>query len=112
MGGDRRLSGPPGTKQEPSMLQEDLTAPSMPTTLKGVLKSFHNGNGWGFVECREAYDMYGKDILVLREDLEGLPRTPGTRFSFTITEGRNGPLARNLRCLGEGTSALPMTTPV
>jgi len=103
--GDRRLPGP---KQEPpAMLRESAATLSTSTTFIGVLKSFNSGNGWGFVECKEAYNIYGKDILVLREDLEGLPRAPGTRVSFTITQGRNGPLARSLCCLSGG--GVPMS---
>jgi len=110
--GDRRLSEFPRPQQEPplTMLQESPTTPDTPT-FNGVLKSFNSGNGWGFVECKEAYDIYGKDILVLREDLEGLPRAPGTRVSFAITQGRNGPLAKGLRCQGGGMPVLAATVP-
>jgi len=111
--GDRRLPGP--QCEPPAMLQESDTAPSTPATFNGILKSFNSGNGWGFVECKEAYDVYGKDILVLREDLEGLPRTLGTRVSFTISQGRNGPLAKGLRCLSGGgmpASAMAASAPM
>jgi len=104
--GDRRPQ-----QRTATMLRESPTTPNSPSTFHGVLKSFNSGNGWGFVECKEAYDIYGKDILVLREDLEGLPRTPGTRVSFTITQGRNGPLAKGLRCSGGGMPASTMASP-
>mmetsp|Transcript_78620 Transcript_78620/g.254686 ORF Transcript_78620/g.254686 Transcript_78620/m.254686 type:complete len:417 (-) Transcript_78620:117-1367(-) len=66
----------------------------------GALKSFNPQKGWGFIECRETHAIYAKDILVLKAELAATPATPGLCLSFSVTQGRTGPIAVNVRMLG------------
>lgn len=68
----------------------------------GVIKSYNPQKGWGFVECLETQQIYGKDILVLKEELRGVPVSTGQRVAFSVSQGRKGPLATSIRLLGGG----------
>jgi len=65
----------------------------------GTIKSFNLTRGWGFVECSETEAIYGKDILLLKDELAGASVIPGQRVSFSVTQGRNGPLATDIQIL-------------
>eukprot|EP00413_Alexandrium_margalefii_P005848 CAMPEP_0204524324 /NCGR_PEP_ID=MMETSP0661-20131031/7317_1 /ASSEMBLY_ACC=CAM_ASM_000606 /TAXON_ID=109239 /ORGANISM="Alexandrium margalefi, Strain AMGDE01CS-322" /LENGTH=263 /DNA_ID=CAMNT_0051530075 /DNA_START=63 /DNA_END=851 /DNA_ORIENTATION=+ len=75
----------------------------------GTLKSYNPLKGWGFIECAETQQLYGKDILVLKTELRGVPPTQGTRLGFSVAQGRKGPIATSLRMLPKAIGAISAT---
>lgn len=72
----------------------------------GTIKSYSAQKGWGFVECAETQQIYGKDILVLKDELRGISPTPGQRVAFSVSQGRKGPLATSVRLLPAAIGAI------
>jgi len=65
-------------------------------SFSGVVKSFNQQKGWGFIECEETHSLYGKDIFVLKSALPGGNAQPGQVANFDVVEGDNGPQAGNI----------------
>lgn len=68
----------------------------------GVIKSFNLQKGWGFIECADTEQVYGKDIFVLKSSLPGGTANKGDRVTFSIKDGTNGPEA----CMVERSTVL------
>lgn len=73
----------------------------------GVVKSFNPQKGWGFIECDETFAAYGKDILFTKAELQGDTVDRGDTIEFSVTTGRNGPLAVDLRFLDRASDGMP-----
>lgn len=67
----------------------------------GTIKFYNSQKGWGFIECEETHDIYGKDIIVLRSSLPGGDCVKGSQVLFDIKEGPQGPQADNVQIIGE-----------
>jgi CspA family cold shock protein len=65
----------------------------------GFIKSFNQHKGWGFIESEEMRSLFGKDIMVLKQDLPDGFAVPGQEVAFQLSEGRNGLLATQLEFL-------------
>ena len=72
---------------------------------RGSIKSFVNKGGWGFISCTETFDLFGKDVFLLRSET-GLPFSdtwrlrPDKRVSFRIKVPDSGkPVAYNVKFL-------------
>jgi cold shock CspA family protein len=68
----------------------------------GMVKSYSDANGWGFIQCPKTQEMYGKDIMLLRGDLPGGTVMPGAQVSFTVAQGKKGPIANNVQIHSAG----------
>lgn len=66
----------------------------------GHLKSYNPQKGWGFIASEQTHDMFNKDIMVVKQDLDkALPKgdaKPGMQVSFSLAEGRTGVIAVDL----------------
>lgn len=71
----------------------------MQSSYLGTIKSFNPQKGWGFVECAETAAIYGKDILVPKDELGGTTVVPGQRVYFSVAQGRTGPIATDIQLL-------------
>jgi len=73
----------------------------------GILKMFDNTKGWGFLECDESRQLYGKDIFVhKREFPKGCTPDNGDRLRFIVERGRDArPEARRVTLDGPGIDA-------
>eukprot|EP00438_Fugacium_kawagutii_P027829 Skav201802 [mRNA] locus=scaffold1071:34155:36345:+ [translate_table: standard] len=65
----------------------------------GRIKSFHPDNGYGFIECSEAHQRFGRDVYLSRDelqklDIETIPDGIEVSFEIEVCQGR--PRARNL----------------
>lgn len=56
----------------------------------GYIKSFNPQKGWGHIECEETYALYGKDIFLLRSQLNGIIPKKGDEVYFSLAEGQQG----------------------
>lgn len=78
--------------------------PPVDTTriFEGSIKSFNQDKGWGHIDCAETRKLYGKDIFLLRSQLNGAEVGPGDLVTFTIRKGRSGVEATNVKVRGGG----------
>jgi len=67
----------------------------------GTLKSFNSQSGWGFIECPDTFQLYGKDMFVLKTSLPNGRIEKGTAVSFGVTDGKSGPEATDVCRVGE-----------
>jgi len=65
--------------------------------LQGWVKSFNPVKGWGFISSEQTQVLYGKDIMVRKEDLPGGHAEPNQSVSFVVMEGRTGPIASKVQ---------------
>mmetsp|Transcript_20984 Transcript_20984/g.45374 ORF Transcript_20984/g.45374 Transcript_20984/m.45374 type:complete len:430 (+) Transcript_20984:122-1411(+) len=67
----------------------------------GTVKSYNPSKGWGFIECPETHQMYGKDIFVLSSNLPKDRETrKGDKVAFQVIQGDNGMQGASIRYLG------------
>lgn len=73
----------------------------------GTIKSFNMQSGWGHIECEQTHQIYGKDIFLLRSQVNGLIPTKGDQVYFDVTEGQKGAEAANVQIIStnDGTGA-------
>jgi len=83
----------------PFQFQKMLT---MDKTFYGVIKSFNEEKGWGHISCDAAARAYGKDVFLLRTQLNGQTVQPGALVSFKVTMGHKGPHACAISLLPSG----------
>eukprot|EP00927_Polykrikos_kofoidii_P004221 TRINITY_DN11678_c0_g1_i1.p1 TRINITY_DN11678_c0_g1~~TRINITY_DN11678_c0_g1_i1.p1 ORF type:complete len:430 (-),score=62.92 TRINITY_DN11678_c0_g1_i1:201-1382(-) len=60
---------------------------------RGVVKSFNFEKGWGHISCDETWQIFGKDMFMLRSGLQGQSVVVGDEVTFTVTDGLRGPEA-------------------
>lgn len=63
----------------------------------GVMKTINSEKGWGHIECESLKKIYGKDMFVMRSNLEGIQVTLGQEVQFNVAQGPKGPHAVNIR---------------
>lgn len=68
----------------------------------GTVKSFNDDKGWGHISCQQTQAIYGKDMFVLRSQLNGATASPGAAVQFMVGQGAKGPEAHNVRVMGPG----------
>ncbi|CAE7923095.1 unnamed protein product, partial [Symbiodinium necroappetens] len=69
---------------------------------KGRIKSYQPGNGYGFIECPETYQDFGRDVYLSRQQLEQLrittiPSNTDVAFKVYVRDGK--PQAYDLELL-------------
>lgn len=72
----------------------------------GLIKSFNPQKGWGFIECPQTYELYGKDMFVLKNALPGGIANKGDQVAFTVIQEHNGPVAATVEVIGRGPASL------
>lgn len=69
---------------------------------QGAVKAFDEEKGFGFISCDESFELYNKDVFVLRSHMQGQTPAVGDRMEFTVTMGSKGPAAANIKLLFDG----------
>lgn len=67
----------------------------------GVIKSFNEKKGWGFLTSEETAHIFNKDIFVRKHELGEIVPRQGDQFQFTVMVGLGGRL--------EATNLMPMS---
>merc|ERR1719433_88088 len=68
----------------------------------GTIKSYNPDKGWGHINCPETRQMVGKDIFLLRSQLNGVVVSPGDKVRFRLKFGHyGGPEAVDVRILSD-----------
>mmetsp|Transcript_12649 Transcript_12649/g.40458 ORF Transcript_12649/g.40458 Transcript_12649/m.40458 type:complete len:356 (-) Transcript_12649:92-1159(-) len=71
----------------------------------GSVKAFHADRGWGHIECSDTFQIYGKDIFLLRSQLQGATSVSyGTQVSFRTVDNGRGPEAVDVTVIDPGSS--------
>jgi len=66
--------------------------------MQGRIKSFNDEKGFGFIENRELYDKYGRDVFIHRKQMGDL--TEGTEITFKCDVNADGkPQARDVETM-------------
>lgn len=64
----------------------------------GTLRGMNVEKGWGHIACEAMTKMLGRDIFVMKTNLEAAtPLAPGDSVSFNIEQGPKGPHATNIQ---------------
>lgn len=66
----------------------------------GRIKSFEPQKGYGFIDCPEAKERFGRDVFIHRREMGGLEVGSDVEFSIELNE-KGQPQARDLHRLGE-----------
>lgn len=77
-------------------------------THEGVVKSFNTSKGFGFIECEQTFELYQKDMFLMKSELRGHMPTKGKAVSFTVVEEHNGPVARGVTFLAGVNGGTPL----
>lgn len=77
----------------------------------GAIKSFNATKGFGFIECAQTFQMYSKDIFVLKSELPGQIAHQGDMFRFNVAEEHNGPVAREVQPMGRSAASQQPSRP-
>lgn len=62
----------------------------------GTMKTINAEKGWGHIECEALKKIYGKDVFVMRSNLENVQVAVGQEVHFNCAQGPKGPHAINL----------------
>lgn len=65
----------------------------------GYIKSFNPQKGWGFIECEQTQEQFGKDMFVLKNSLPGGVASRGDEVSFGVALEHNGPVACDVQVM-------------
>lgn len=76
------------------------------TSFVGKIKSFNPTKGWGFIECDDTFNMFGKDIFLMKTAVPPAGVQVGNFVSFTLVDGLKGQEASNVRVVGKGAQPL------
>merc|ERR1719487_2004086 len=71
--------------------------PDENSTFFGTMKTINAEKGWGHIECEALKKLYGKDMFVMKSNLEGNQVTVGQEVQFNVAQGPKGPHAVNIR---------------
>jgi len=66
----------------------------------GVIKSFSPNTGYGFIDCPQTRQIYGKDMFVMRSSLPNHSAEKGDQVTFSVVQEHNGPVATNVEIIG------------
>eukprot|EP00927_Polykrikos_kofoidii_P078895 TRINITY_DN75695_c0_g1_i1.p1 TRINITY_DN75695_c0_g1~~TRINITY_DN75695_c0_g1_i1.p1 ORF type:complete len:408 (-),score=64.01 TRINITY_DN75695_c0_g1_i1:40-1263(-) len=71
--------------------------------LLGVIRSYSQATGFGFIVCKETQELLGRDVFIQRQEADPVSATVGATVSFTIEMNKEGkPKARNVMLEVEG----------
>merc|ERR1712070_777298 len=90
------MFGPPGYGAPPNMAKQAAANQQF----RGHIKSFNEEKGFGFIECSEAHQLFGRDVFLAQANKGDL--AVGTPVSFTVeTNKRNMPQAKDLKAIAD-----------
>jgi len=69
----------------------------------GVVKSFNDAHGYGFIDCPETHAKFGRDVFIHQSRFEEIG--VGDRVSFKVQEKDGQPRARNVTLQEKGSGA-------
>jgi len=73
--------------ERPDQPKSNVAPPSPDKDFVGTLKSISEKNGYGFIECKEAYDSYGRDTWVDHKAIPSAAKVGDTlKFGVTLSE--------------------------
>lgn len=92
-------------KPRSQVATESEAAP--PKTYLGVIKSFAEGKGYGFIKCQATFEVYNSDVFLHKNDARLLGKaSPGTPVRFAVQLNNNGkPQARDVSLFNNGDAA-------
>jgi len=61
------------------------------------VRSFNPHKGWGFIECEETQKLFGSDVFLLKNDLNGFGVCKGDEVSFSVTQSEKGARATDVK---------------
>lgn len=68
----------------------------------GAIKSFNAQKGWGLIACEETFNIYGKDMFVLKTNMPSHGNVPtGTPVRFQVVQGEKGPEAADVKVVAQ-----------
>jgi CspA family cold shock protein len=74
---------------------------------KGTIKSFNIARGWGFIQCPDTEETFGKDILLHKKHIGAAQFFEGESVTFSVVDGDKGPEACNVRVHGKARPKAP-----
>jgi cold shock CspA family protein len=87
---------PPGWGAPPPGHASSSKGPDEKTHYYGTLKAMNTEKGWGHIDCSAMKKLYGKDMFVMKTNLEGRDLSEGQQVSFRVQQGPKGPHAVDL----------------
>jgi len=69
----------------------------MAQAFAGSIKSFNMVKGWGHIECEQTHQLYGKDIFLLRSQVNGIVPCKGDQVYFDVADGAKDQEATNVQ---------------
>ncbi|CAE8602353.1 unnamed protein product [Polarella glacialis] len=70
----------------------------------GTMKSVNAEKGWGHISCDATNKIYGKDMFIMKTQLDASGCVAEQTVCFTVTQGPKGPHADNVKAI-DGTSS-------
>lgn len=98
------MKGPEATNVRPVITDSERV-------FTGAVKMFVEEKGWGFIDCAESKQLYGKDIFMHRNQLGGYSPQPGEAVAFAVQispEGRPEGVALTFGPAGAGSAYAPI----
>jgi len=72
----------------------------------GVIRSYNNASGFGFIVCRETQELMGQDCFIQRAEADPIGASVGATVSFTVELNKDGkPRAKNVKLEARGVDA-------
>eukprot|EP00442_Polarella_glacialis_P036152 CAMPEP_0115150348 /NCGR_PEP_ID=MMETSP0227-20121206/64994_1 /TAXON_ID=89957 /ORGANISM="Polarella glacialis, Strain CCMP 1383" /LENGTH=399 /DNA_ID=CAMNT_0002560713 /DNA_START=94 /DNA_END=1294 /DNA_ORIENTATION=- len=75
-------------------------------TYVGNVGSFNPFKGWGFIDCADTKQLYGSDVFLMKNELNGFAVSKGDQVSFNVTTGDKGARATNVKVLTVGADGM------
>jgi len=98
-GGKGMQFGMPAMAQTPQMMGGGAT-------YEGMVKSYNQQKGWGFLTSNTVLQTFGKDVFFMKSAvLGGVELAQGMYCSFSVTQGEKGPQAANVE-VSDGSSMM------
>lgn len=88
-------SGKPAAPPGPGKLAK----PSGAQIMCGTVKHFEESKGYGFITGQGIKEMFGKDVFMAKQSLQGSLVSPGDQVRFTYELGLKGPMAVKVEVL-------------
>eukprot|EP00928_Gymnodinium_smaydae_P003806 TRINITY_DN11342_c0_g1_i2.p1 TRINITY_DN11342_c0_g1~~TRINITY_DN11342_c0_g1_i2.p1 ORF type:complete len:328 (-),score=55.29 TRINITY_DN11342_c0_g1_i2:12-995(-) len=101
------VDGQSGPEAANVQILQDASGLRRGEILFGEVKSYDEAKGWGFVTSEYAFQLYGKDVFVMREAAGRECIHPGALVSFQVDMTPKGPQAVDLRVLPPASFSSP-----
>jgi len=75
---------------------QPFNPPSPETVFTGVVKSFNDTKGWGFIESPQSKQCYFTDIFVHKKELDGVSLSAGEQVQYTVSVDGGRAVAKNV----------------